>query len=83
MPGTEEYGPPGRELRLAGLRAAICRRLAGPSRGDCAQGARLWVHGHTHQCVDYTLGSTRVLSNQRGYPREPDTGFRSDFVVEI
>lgn len=44
---------------------------------------KLWIHGHTHHCVDYLIGSTRVLSNQRGYPDEPAEGFRNDLVVEI
>jgi predicted phosphodiesterase len=26
-----------------------------------------WIHGHTHKNVDYMIGYTRVLSNQRGY----------------
>jgi Icc-related predicted phosphoesterase len=30
----------------------------------------LWVHGHTHWSVDYTIGRTRMYSNQRGYPGE-------------
>ena len=38
-------------------------------------GASLWIHGHTHRNVDYTLGSTRVLTNQRGYSDEPVSGF--------
>lgn len=38
-------------------------------------GAALWIHGHTHTCVDYRLGDTRVVSNQRGYPDEPVEGF--------
>jgi Icc-related predicted phosphoesterase len=43
----------------------------------------LWVHGHTHHCVDYTIGSTRILSNQRGYPDEPAEGFQPSLVVDI
>lgn len=43
----------------------------------------LWIHGHTHHCVDYKVGKTRVLSNQRGYPREDTGGFKADFVVEV
>jgi hypothetical protein len=46
-------------------------------------GATLWVHGHTHYCVDYPLGGTRVLSNQRGYPDEPVGGFAPDLVVAV
>lgn len=35
--------------------------------------ADLWLHGHTHESFDYTLGggkgrNTRVLCNPRGYP---------------
>ncbi len=28
---------------------------------------KFWVHGHTHDPVDYMIGSTRILSNPRGY----------------
>lgn len=45
-------------------------------------GARLWVHGHTHHDVDYRLGTTRVLSRQRGYPMERDDAF-APAVVEL
>ena len=27
----------------------------------------MWIHGHTHQVVDYYIGNTRVISNPRGY----------------
>lgn len=44
----------------------------------------LWVHGHTHDPVDYAVGSTRVLSNPRGYPGENDvTEFRRRMVVDL
>lgn len=46
-------------------------------------GAKLWIHGHTHHSVDYMLGATRVLSNQRGYPTETDCGFQPTLVVEV
>lgn len=36
---------------------------------------KLWIHGHTHVPFDYKLGSTRVLCNPKGYPRE-----RTDLV---
>ena len=42
----------------------------------------LWIHGHTHHCVDYTIGRTRVVSNQRGY-RDEEIGFVPDLVVDI
>lgn len=46
-------------------------------------GVPLWIHGHTHYNVDYTIGSTRVLTNQRGYPDEVSKGFDPSRVVEI
>lgn len=45
--------------------------------------AALWVHGHTHYNVDYVRGGTRVITNQRGYPRETGLGFRPELVVEV
>lgn len=46
-------------------------------------GIPAWIHGHTHHNVDYRLGATRVLSNQRGYPQEPCAGFDPGMVLEI
>ena len=46
-------------------------------------GVPLWIHGHTHHNVDYKIGVTRVLSNQRGYPGEPCKGFDPGLVVEL
>jgi len=43
----------------------------------------LWVHGHTHYNVDYMIGSTRVLTNQRGYPDQPCKGFDPGLVIEV
>jgi UDP-2,3-diacylglucosamine pyrophosphatase LpxH len=46
-------------------------------------GVPLWIHGHTHHCVDYRLGSTRVVANQRGYPDEPVGGFDPGLVLDL
>ena len=35
--------------------------LEGPHAPD------LWIHGHIHRSVDYTVGRTRVLANPRGH----------------
>ncbi len=43
----------------------------------------LWIHGHTHHCVDYRLGQTRIISNQRGYPDERLPAFTPGLIVEI
>lgn len=42
----------------------------------------LWIHGGIHQQFDYTVGTTRVVSNSFGYPFENDR-FEDDFVVEV
>lgn len=45
---------------------------------------QLWIHGHTHYDVDYQVGKTRVLSNQRGYvPEERVKTFNENFLIEI
>jgi hypothetical protein len=28
---------------------------------------KVWCHGHMHDACDYMIGSTRVLTNPRGY----------------
>lgn len=35
---------------------------------ELAVAAGLWIHGHVHDSVDYTLGKCRVISNSLGYP---------------
>ena len=54
---------------------------------ECVMGGdkmALWVHGHTHHCIDYTIAGTRVVSNQRGYLGvEPVEAFDPAFTVEI
>lgn len=48
----------------------------------CEAKPALWVHGHVHHRNDYMVGSTRVVSNSRGYPGE-HTGFDPVFVVDV
>lgn len=36
---------------------------------------KFWIHGHTHMNVDYMIGKTNVLANQRGYAHE--TSYRN------
>ena len=43
----------------------------------------LWVHGHVHQAVDFTIGRTRVLANPRGYNKKEARDFTPDLVVEL
>lgn len=43
----------------------------------------LYVHGHIHDPMDYSIGRTRVICNPQGYGHEPYRGFRPDLVVEV
>ena len=43
----------------------------------------LWIFGHIHRMVDTEVNGTRALSNQRGYPHEPVSGFDPALVVEV
>jgi predicted phosphodiesterase len=44
----------------------------------------LWCHGHTHTSNDFVAeNGCRVVSNQRGYPKEQGVGFRPELVIEV
>ncbi|TGQ83700.1 phosphatase [Mesorhizobium sp. M8A.F.Ca.ET.207.01.1.1] len=43
---------------------------------------RLWVHGHVHDCFDYTVGETRIVCNPKGYYNE-NSAFDPGLIVEI
>lgn len=50
---------------------------------DC-ENIRTWIHGHTHDPVDYMVGNTHVISNPRGYLGHEDTsGFDPNFTFEV
>jgi Icc-related predicted phosphoesterase len=65
-----------RDDPLAPCYASDCEALIREAEPD------LWVHGHVHQRLDYTLGFTKIVCNPRGYPGEA-TGFHPNFVIEI
>jgi predicted phosphodiesterase len=46
-------------------------------------GVPLWVYGHTHYSDHFRIGGTHVVSNQRGYPREPDARFDPALVMDL
>ena len=62
---------------IGGAFASDLSSLMGAERVD------LWVFGHIHRAIDVEVSGTRVLSNQRGYPREPVAGFDPTLVVEV
>ncbi len=44
---------------------------------------QLWIHGHIHHSNDYSIGGTRILSNPRAYPDDPNPNFVPDLVVPV
>lgn len=44
---------------------------------------KLAICGHTHSSVDVAIGSTRIVCNPLGYPREGAHKFDTSFVIEI
>lgn len=46
----------------------------------------VWTHGHMHKRNEYTIGSTRIVCNPRGYHQHgygEDTGWDPNLIVEI
>ena len=44
----------------------------------------LWVHGHVHVSNDYRIGTSRIVSNPRGYPQgRSNSEFDPALVIEI
>lgn len=42
----------------------------------------LWIHGHTHDSVDYVVGETRIICNPKGYNDE-NSLFNPTLVIEV
>lgn len=44
----------------------------------------IWVHGHTHESMDYVLGGTRVVCNPYGYhDYATNSNYSSNKVIEV
>lgn len=43
----------------------------------------MWIHGHMHAHLDYTIYNTRVLCNPFGYGVHEDTEYNPTLVVDI
>ncbi len=76
-PSARSLAPRFAEDKLSAAYASNLDKLVETS------GADLWIHGHTHHCVDYTIGATRVWSNQYGYPDDPVADFDPVGLVEL
>lgn len=46
--------------------------------------ANVWCFGHTHSSLDTTVGKCRLISNQKGYPREMmPVAFNEDLLIDV
>jgi len=43
---------------------------------------KIWIHGHTHNCVEYIYNNTKIICNPLGYPME-NTAFSNKTFIEI
>ena len=68
--------PPGTYTNVTGNQAIAWGLIA-------ESDIELWVHGHTLHSVSYSVGETRVLSNQRCYPNEDPGAFDPGLVIEV
>jgi hypothetical protein len=78
------------DAHSGGVTLGLGTELTGDPRLFC-EPVVLWAHGHTHYSHDRLVpaadgrgGPIRLVSNQRGYPREAGmTGFRPELGVDL
>ena len=59
--------------------AGFCNAL-----DDLLPQAQLWLHGHLHCPIDYTVAGCRVVANPLGYARKGEqAAFKPDLLIEI
>lgn len=44
---------------------------------------KIWIHGHLHQPVDYSIEDTRIICNPHGYLDEKYKGFDHQLLIEL
>lgn len=44
---------------------------------------KLWIHGHTHDAMDYMVGLTRVICHPRGYPHEAHHKGYQPLIIDV
>lgn len=59
--GHERWGGTGNQLNYAFHNTQLSKVVLDHPR------IKYWIHGHTHDSMDYTMGECRVLCNPRGY----------------
>ncbi len=50
---------------------------------DLVGQADVWCFGHSHANVDADIGKCRLISNQRGYPKENVIGYDPALVIDV
>lgn len=61
-----------------------CAFMTDISNEIIEHGPNLWVHGHTHNSFDYTLGRTRVIVNPYGYKDvEVNPQYDRDILLDL
>lgn len=84
--------PTSNEILTAAYRSDLTALMSpAPDDGHGAlQPADVWIYGHTHESFDARIGSTRVVSNAKGYgpwfPRHrswDNRHFNPNFIIEI
>jgi Icc-related predicted phosphoesterase len=43
----------------------------------------LWIHGHVHDQLNYSIANTKIVCNPRGYPDEENCLFNPKMIVEV
>ncbi|MCC6763887.1 MAG: metallophosphoesterase family protein [Deltaproteobacteria bacterium] len=94
--GEAHDGPTVVVTHFAPARGSIHPRFAGSPLNPCFVSdledrilrwkPRLWLHGHMHDSFDYTVGSTRVVANPRGYAKSgvvENASFDPSLVIEV
>lgn len=78
-----------REAAKIGTENDILTAAYTSDRTDLLPGVDLWIYGHMHETRDFTVGSTRIVSNSKGYgPWSPggksdNSGFDLNFVMKV
>jgi predicted phosphodiesterase len=79
-----------REAMKAGTEADVLSAAYTSDCSDLLEYVDLWIYGHTHESRDFTVGSTRIVSNSKGYgpwpPLEPawdNPDFDPNYVIKI
>ena len=94
--GEPHDGPTVVITHHAPARGSVHPRFAGSPLNACfvsalgrlmgAERVQLWIHGHTHDGVDYDVAGTRVLCNPRGYAKDgvnENAAFDPALCVEV